>query len=324
MYIYLADKLAESIIALLPGRNSVVSILCIGEILWDRFESHTETLAGAPFNVAVALNRLQNSVALVSSLGRDARGTRALHQIHALGLNAKFLKIHNHLPTGTAEIHFDAQNNPSYSIPRPAAFDALALNEEDIQAISALHPQWMYFGTLTQTSRDNEELIAALTRRLPGVACFYDLNLRHGHWNFPLVQKLARQATVLKLNRDEAQELFAFESTAPFSLDAFCGDWSSRYRLAILCITLGSEGCAVFSQGKMLRVPGFPVTVADTVGAGDAFTAGFLHGLMRQWPLAQTTRFANALGSIVASRPTAIPDWTPADVQALLHTPHPA
>jgi fructokinase len=82
---------------------------------------------------------------------------------------------------------------------------------------------------------------------------------------------------------------------------------------------LGSEGCAVFSEDKLITVPGFPVTVVDTVGAGDAFTAGFLHGLIHKWPLTRTAQFANALGSIVAGRATAIPDWTPAEVLHLLN-----
>lgn len=295
-----------------------MSVLCIGEILWDLFEDQRETLAGAPFNVAVAIDRLGDPVNLISAVGRDDRGTRALHHLRSIGFSAEYVKVLDGLSTGVAEVHIDAHDNPSYSIPRPAAFDSLAINEEDSQKISTLHPKWIYFGTLTQTSRQNEELLSALTRQYPGISRFYDLNLRDGHWNFPLVQRLARHVTVLKLNQAEAQELFARESTDIFSLDQFCSSWSSRYGIAIICITLGSQGCAVYSEGKMSVVPGFPVTVVDTVGAGDAFTAGFLHGLVHNWPLGQTARFANALGSIVASRATAIPDWAPAEVRALL------
>lgn len=308
----------------LPERKSAVPILCFGEILWDVFEDRTETLAGAPFNVAVALTRLEHAVALISAVGDDNRGANAIRRIHSSGLNAQFVKVLHGLPTGIAEIHIDQLDNPSYSIPRLAAFDALAIHQEDRQAIATMRPDWLYFGTLTQTSHQNEDLVSALAQQLPEISCFYDLNLREGHWNFPLVQRLARQATVLKLNQDEARELFAFESASPFSLEAFCGSWSSQYQLDIICITLGSEGCAVFSERELTFVPGFPITVADTVGAGDAFTAGFLHGLTQKWPLPQTARFANALGSIVASRATAIPDWTPSEVNVLLHAHHSA
>jgi len=295
-----------------------VSILCIGEILWDVFEDQGETLAGAPFNVALAIGRLGDPVSLISAVGRDERGRRALHHLESIGFNSEFVKVLDGLPTGTAEVHIDAHNNPSYLIPRPAAFDSLAIDDDDSLRISTLSPKWIYFGTLTQISRQNEELVSALIRRFPGISCFYDLNLRDGHWNFPLVQRLARHATVLKLNKAEAQALFAQESTDAFSLDRFCSSWSDRYRIDVICITLGGEGCAIYTNGRMILAPGFPVTVVDTVGAGDAFTAGFLHGLLHNWPLAQTARFANALGSIVASRATAIPAWTPTEVHALL------
>ena len=298
-----------------------MSVICIGEILWDVFEDQRETLAGAPFNVAVAIDRLGDPVILITAVGRDERGARALRHLRAIGFNAEYVKALDGHSTGVAEIHIDAHDDPSYSIPRPAAFDSLAITDEDIQKISTFCPQWMYFGTLTQTSRKNEELVSALTHRLPRISCFYDLNLRDGHWNLPLVQRLARHATVLKLNQAEAQDLFALESTDIFSLDQFCSSWSRRYGIAIICVTLGSQGCAVYSEEKMVIIPGFPVTVVDTVGAGDAFTAGFLHGLARNWPLGQTARFANALGSIVASRATAIPEWTTKDITGLLSTP---
>lgn len=298
-----------------------MSILCIGEILWDVFEDQKETLAGAPFNVAIGIDRLGDPVNLISAVGQDEHGARALNHLRSVGFNPEYVKVLEDLSTGVAEIHIDVYDNPSYFIPRPAAFDSMTITDEDIQEISAFCPQWIYFGTLTQTSRQNEELVTSLTHRFPGISCFYDLNLRDGHWNFPLVQRLARHATVLKLNHAEAQELFALESTDSFSLDHFCSSWSSRYAIETICITLGGQGCALFSRGKMIVVPGFPIKVVDTVGAGDAFTAGFLHGLVHNWPLAQTAKFANALGSIVASRATAIPDWAPEEVQAMLHAP---
>lgn len=298
-----------------------MSVLCIGEILWDVFENQAETLAGAPLNVAVALRRLGNNPVLISAVGQDQRGHEALRQLRALGFKAEFVKVMEGVPTGVANICLDPSGNPSYSIPRPAAFDSLTLGEQDKQALARLHPTWIYFGTLSQTSAPNEELIVSLTQRLSGVACFYDLNLRDHHWNFPLVQRLARHANVLKLNQAEAEELFALEVSGDFSLDHFCRHWHAKYDIPVICITRGSEGCAVFSGDSVDFYAGFPATVADTVGAGDAFTAGFLHGLIHQWPMPQTARFANALGSLVASRATAIPAWTIDDLGTLLRSP---
>lgn len=297
-----------------------MSILSVGEILWDVFENGTETLAGAPLNVTVALNRLGNETALISAVGRDELGQRALRRVCSLGISTKFVKVIEGFSTGVADIRIDSSNNPIYSIVRPAAFDFLSIEEDVLPKISALSPEWLYIGTLTQTSHQNEDLVSTLKHQFPEISCFYDLNLRSGHWNLPLVQRLAQHSTVLKLNQAEAQQLFALESADRFSMEEFCRTWSSRYEISTICITLGSEGCALFSDGRMSSTAGYPTTVVDTVGAGDAFTAGFLHGLLQKWQLEQTAKFANALGSVVTGRATAIPDWRIEDVSALLNS----
>ena len=87
--------------------------------------------------------------------------------------------------------------------------------------------------------------------------------------------------------------------------------------MAAVCVTLGSRGCAVFAKGQYHEEPGCPIKVADTVGAGDAFAAAFLHGLTSQWHVAEIARFANRVGALVASKPGAIPDWTLAEAAAL-------
>ena len=148
-----------------------------------------------------------------------------------------------------------------------------------------------------------------LLKALPRVRSFYDINLREGHWNLPLVQRLSRLATIIKLNDTEAEVLFSLAFPAePFSLDRFCMHWSSTYNVGTICVTLGAKGCAIYRQATLHHFPGFSVSVADTVGAGDAFAAGFLHGL--GWRMESQVMFANALGAIVASRPGATPFWT--------------
>jgi fructokinase len=142
------------------------------------------------------------------------------------------------------------------------------------------------------------------------------MNLRTGHWNKELIERLSRAATVLKLNDAEAELLFRLTSgTGKFALEEFCRSWSAQYGVQTICVTLGAEGCAVLQSGVFHRFPGFRVHVADTVGAGDAFAAGFLHGLQAEWAIERTASFANALGAVVASRPGATPDWKTEDVK---------
>jgi len=83
-------------------------------------------------------------------------------------------------------------------------------------------------------------------------------------------------------------------------------------------LTLGGKGCAVFTKDTFAHFQGFAVDVVDTVGAGDAFAAAFLHGLDAQWPIERVARFANAVGAIVTTRAGAIPKWTLNECMQLL------
>jgi len=287
-----------------------VQIVSIGEVLWDVF-GQAEFLGGAPLNFSAAAHRLGNSAIVVSSVGADARGLRTLEGIRALGLSTDFVQIAPDQETCTAVVSSDEGGNASFLIKRPAAFDCVSLDDSFVARLSDLHPDWIYFGTLAQTSASNEDFLRRLVRKLPETRCFYDINLRTGHWNLPLVQRLSGFASVIKLNETEAEVLFALTlPSEPFSLERFCRHWSSTYGADTFCVTLGAKGCAIYQQARLQYFPGFSVNVADTVGAGDAFAAGFLHGLGLGWTIEKQAMFANALGAIVASRPGATPFWT--------------
>ena len=285
-------------------------VISIGEVLWDVFEEK-EFLGGAPLNFSANTQRLGNSVLLVTAVGDDARGNRAVAQMSALGLPTDFIQVVTERPTGTAVVVTDDTGSASYVIERPAAFDLVRVDQPILSRLQQFDPQWIYFGTLTQTDSRSLNALTEIIRRSPDANRFYDMNLRMGHWNFALVEGLSRIATVLKLNDAEAELLFHHVlGDKPFSLEEFCRYWSSKYGIKTICITLGGEGCAVFIDGTLRTFPGYPVKVVDTVGAGDAFAAAFLHGLYLGWPIERIAPFANALGALVASRAGATPAWT--------------
>jgi fructokinase len=295
-----------------------VQILAIGEILWDVFDQD-EFLGGAPLNFSAAAQRLGNSVALITAVGDDLRGTRAIESIAALGLSGDFAQVLPGKDTGTAVVTTDSHGNATYFIKRPAAFDEFELDEARLSALEALHPDWLYVGTLAQTNQPTEEILNRILKRMPAIQCFYDINLREGLWNLPLVERLSRLSAIVKLNNSEAEILFRL--TCPnesFCLEQFCRHWSRTYDVDTLCITLGVEGCAIFHNNVLHRFEGFKVTVTDTVGAGDAFAAAFLHGYGLGWPVARIATFANALGALVASRAGATPSWTLEESSALI------
>ena len=286
----------------------------IGEVLWDIFPDQ-ERFGGAALNFCANLQRLGETATLLSAVGDDPRGALALRRMRELGLNTQQIGIVKEAPTGMAVVHTSAEGEPSFSIPRPAAFDLLSVDRDMVRPGAA---DWLYFGTLLQTQERIERATTELALGNPGMRCFYDMNLRPGHWNIDLVSRLSRLATMVKLNENEVELLQG--SGGPLralSLEQFCRRWAAEYEIDVICVTLGASGCLVYDRGSISRAPGIPVRVCDTVGSGDAFAAAFLHGYASRWPTLTAARFANALGALVASRQGATPDWTLAEVRAL-------
>ena len=102
------------------------------------------------------------------------------------------------------------------------------------------------------------------------------------------------------------------------SIAGFARRWAGRFGPEIVCVTCGERGCSILKEGQVTQVPGFRVQIADTVGAGDAFAAGFVHGLSQGWDVQQIGRFANAVGAVVASKAGAIPEWSMDEVRATM------
>lgn len=287
-------------------------------MLWDIFPDQ-ELLGGAALNFCANLRRLGHSAILLSAVGKDPRGAMACEAMKQLDLETGFVQTMDELPTGVAIVEVNSEGEPRFSIQRPAAFEGFTLSPVMSVAVTALGTEWLYFGTLLQMEPRIERVTRDLVHRLTGVRCFYDMNLRAGHWNLELVKRLSGLATILKLNESEAQTIAELSGVprSHFSIEAFCSEWASEHDIDAICVTLGPAGCCVYQEGSVLRVPGYPITVCDTVGSGDAFAAAFLHGYHHGWPMAKTARFANALGALVASLAGATPNWQLEDCQAL-------
>lgn len=261
---------------------------------------------------SIRIDRLGDSAALITAVGSDARGRAALAAMKQLGLTTELVQVVADRATGVARVSSTAAGDPRFEIPRPAAFDRVRMTSDLWDAVEIVQPEWLYFGTLLQTQPHIEKMTTDFARSLLGLRCFYDINLREGHWNLPLVQRLCRLASIVKMNEVEAQTLSALSGTAvnQFSLESFCRSWARTYDISSICVTLGKAGCYVYEEDTAHSIPGFPIAIQDTVGAGDGFAAVFLHGYCRGWPIMRITRFANALGSIIASKAGATPSWS--------------
>ncbi|MCY3024603.1 MAG: carbohydrate kinase [Planctomycetota bacterium] len=285
-----------------------MSIISIGAVLWDIFDN-ARHIGGAPFNFSAHATRLGHRVWFVSAVGRDELAKVTLRHIRELGLDTRYIRTVGDAPTGTVRV-FLQDGQPSFTINRPAAYDFLALSDQELETLSAAKPRWIYFGTLEQTSRQ----VRGQTRRIiaanPQAQTLYDINLRKDCYTPALVKELLGETSVLKINDEEVRAVLEMLGEKPLPLADFCAVFARRFGWRVVCVTRGADGCALWSEGRYVESPGFRVKVADTVGSGDAFAAALLHGLEQGWPLEKTADFANRLGALVASRSGAIPPWT--------------
>jgi fructokinase len=290
-------------------------VVVLGEVLWDVFPD-SACLGGAPLNFAAHAGRLGHHSILISAVGTDKLGVEATRKIAGLGLDTSLLGTSANLKTGTATVRVDSQGQPTFTIDRPAAYDDVRLTPEDIARLQGLKPSWLYYGTLFPSRPAAKATLMQLLEALPGITRFYDANLRPGFDSLELVSELIATASVVKLNEAEA-EIIGPYLNLPGSPEGFCRAGAERFGWRAVCVTLGQQGCAVFNGSEFVTAPGFKVNVVDTVGAGDAFAASFMHGLAERWPLRDTAEMANRVGALVASRAGAIPDWSLAEASAL-------
>lgn len=287
-----------------------MKIVSIGEVLWDVVGT-TEHLGGAPFNLAAHLRQFGYEVYFVSAVGRDERGTQILDEMSRRDLETRFTARNPTYPTGIVSVSVGPNGQPDFVIHRPAAYDFPSLTAEQKQALLSPPPDWIYFGTLLQTSAQARDLTATLLDGAPDARRFYDVNLRVGSYSADLVRELLVCADVVKLNDQEVIEIARMLNvTFHDTLESFCRACSNIFELGSICVTRGAQGCALLAGSTYVEAPGYRIKVADTIGAGDAFAAAFLHGFSEGWAPARIADFANRVGAIVASKPGALPPWT--------------
>jgi fructokinase len=293
-----------------------VRIVSVGEVLWDVI-GEKEHLGGAPFNFAAHASRLGHTVFFVSAVGRDERGGRVLARMAEMGMTTRHVRALATHPTGVVTVELDPAGQPQFTIHHPAAYDAPELADRDLAELMSPRPDWIYFGTLFQMSPQARELTNRLLAAGRGARLFYDVNLRKDSYEAPLVRELMARAQVVKLNEDEAQVIETTFGRASISLEDFCRSHAGEFGWESVCVTRGEKGCALLVGEEYVEAGGYTVRAQDTVGAGDAFAAAFVHGLGMNWAPREIADFANRLAALVASRPGAIPSWTLDEVGAL-------
>lgn len=286
------------------GQHHAGRAIGIGELLWDLLPAGPR-LGGAPFNVIAHLRRLGFEAAYVTAVGDDDLGRSALAGVSRLGVDDRFVGIVG-LPTGTVRVDVDSAGVPAFEIISPSAYEVAVL-EQPGEAIGRFDA--LVFGTLAQRFPGVRTATRRLASEHPNALRLYDVNLRDGCWEPGLVAELMTQATVLKLNEAEAAVLADEFSLGRGSVRVFAEAATERYALDGVCVTRGADGASMLLAGRFAEVPAPPVQVVDTIGAGDAFCAGLVAGIVWGRPLDGILELSSRLAALVASREGAIPDW---------------
>lgn len=287
------------------------SIIGLGEVLWDLFPDGAR-FGGAPANVACAAAGLlgaESVVTLVSALGDDRRGREAVSFLEQRHVDVSALQITG-APTGTVTVKLDDSGQALFNISDNSAWDHIVWSEQwrDLAA----NADAICFGSLAQrgdTSRQTiQKFISATSASSLKV---FDMNLRAPFYAPDTLVQSLELANVLKLNDEELCVIAAILSIPGDSIDVL-KTLQDDYQINIIALTQGAAGAVLLDQSKTVNVPSVPTTVVDTVGAGDAFTAALIIGLLKDQALSEIAYFATGVSSYVCSQRGAsprLPDW---------------
>jgi len=280
-------------------------VIGIGELLWDCFGEERRP-GGAPANVAFHATKLGLRGIVVSRVGGDELGRELVHYLGSRGMDTSQIQIDGEYPTGQVAVDVSDASNPTYTIHEGVAWDRLAFHSELRDTIRSAAA--VCVGTLAQRSEPSRETIGRCLREAEHALVIYDINLRQHYYDRSIIESTLQHTDVVKLNLDEVgllAELLGAPSSDPLR---FCRELLARTRARLICVTRASEGCLLVTAGEEHDVCGVKVPLADSVGAGDAFTAALITAQLRQWPLAESAWFANQFGALVAGRDGAMPD----------------
>jgi fructokinase len=289
-------------------------VVGLGELLWDLFPSGKQ-LGGAPANFAYITALLGDSGIVASRVGDDRLGQEALWHLKSCGLDVSRVQRDLARPTGTVKVEVDSKGQPEYQITENVAWDFMEFSEDWISLARSAHA--VCFGTLAQRNSVSRSTVRAFLSALPSFAIgIFDVNLRQSFFSPEILRDSLRHATVLKLNHQEFPRFLDLvqcplrnSARAPGEdSDISAARWLCReFSLRMVCITRGSNGSVLVTANSHHEHPGISVKVADTVGAGDAFTAALVHHALRGSSLAMMNTAANRMGAWVASQEGATP-----------------
>jgi fructokinase len=280
-------------------------VVGLGEVLWDHLPDRT-CLGGAPANFAYITTLMGDQGIVASRVGEDSPGLEALRRMEELGLNIDSVQTDRNHPTGIVKVEVDGNGLPRFEIAHPVAWDALEWTPEWQQL--AEQADAVCFGSLAQRSEESRSTIRHfLSATSAHTVKVFDVNLRQSYYSQDVLARSMELADIVKLNDEELPKIMSLNKT-PHKDELSSARWLLRaHDLKLVCVTRGGRGSLLVRDRDHSEHPGFRVRVADTVGSGDAFTAGLVHEYLQGASLELMNEVANLVGAWVASEVGAMP-----------------
>jgi len=278
-------------------------IVGIGEILWDVFPQG-KVLGGAPANFAYHVSQSGFNGYAVSAIGQDSLGNEIIDSLSHKKLN--FIIEKTDFPTGTVQVTVDQNGVPQYEICENVAWDNIPFTKgmEEL----ARKTLTVCFGTLAQRNSVSRTTINCFLDCLPeSTMKIFDINLRQHFYTRELIEQALTRCDILKINDEEIRvigKLFGWEKKTDLEI---CHQLLHVYTIEIVVLTKGTEGSIVMTATETSVKPTPVVEVADTVGAGDSFTAAFVSSLLKGKSIQDAHQIAVTVSAYVCTQKGAMP-----------------
>lgn len=284
-----------------------------GEVLWDVF-GNEKKIGGAPLNVALRMKTLGCQVGMISCVGNDEDGTAIMNHVKNLGLKTDTIIKSENFPTGLVNVTLNERGSASYEIAYPSAWDKIVLNDLAENLVS--EADVLIYGSLICRDQISRQTLEELL--LMDIYKVFDVNLRKPHYNYEILEQLMLSANFIKFNDEELSEI-ASAMNSPFkSLEENMNFIAEKTATTAMCVTKGKHGAILLWEGQLYQNEGYPVSVSDTVGAGDSFLAALISSLLTGKAPQESIDFACAIGALVAQAPGANPDISLSAIEDLM------
>jgi len=299
------------------SNNKKINVISFGEVLFDVFGSEKK-IGGAPLNLALRTASYGFPVSMISAIGNDDEGKLILNYIKKNAVDGAGINVCENYDTGIVQVSLNERGSATYEIRFPSAWDFISVDEKIMSTIK--EADVFFYGSLACRNEVSQKTLFTLLDSNDTMFKVFDVNLRKPFYNIQLLENLMNRADFIKFNDEEILEIatgMGFESDDLKSNIKFI---SEKTNTPAICVTLGKHGSILLWNDQLYRHEGYPVKVADTVGAGDSFLASLIAKLLSNENPVDALNFASAVGALVASYSGANPKIESSEIETFLKT----